>query len=760
VEQLDLFSLRVTYIGGVTDNTATTAVDAQAEAAANTIVPAASLSADSATATHAEIVVAALPAMIETSTTAATAATPNVPAAREEVDATMAAPAGDSLTTTGGAIGRAPIGPQPPAPALIAPTPVYSFADLLPHIRSWTDLPGHRRKDMEYGVIACSKALGRNLGVEHAPLTAFRVDVAWLNKNLFTLPPKAHGFEKESFGNYVSLLRVCLRRIGLVESDAPVTPPPDGPWPVLLSTLNCTFGAHGLNRFAAWCHERGIVPDAVSEDTVAGFEEFLSHRILRENIRHHIGDLAKAWRRLIRNGAVKASRDLLTPNRRKRYVLPASAYPTSFGEDLDRLARRLARSDGRGPFRGDGPAKALRPRSIKARMFNLLQAAAALVIHGRDPATICGLADLVEQPAFELILTHYWNHTIEARLAKGELKPDEDVPYDAGVTSQTGAIASALMLVARHYCHLPGATIEVLADLAKDLRPPMQTAINAATRALHKTHSVPATRTNLLHLPGKLMKEAGNLRADEPLKAARLAMIAAAIEFELMIPLRIGNLTELQIGHHLRRLDPRTGLISLLSIPRDEMKNDQLFEMPMAVETARFLETYIRDWRPLLRPGDDIFLFPSGQGDHCGHRSEDTIRIGIVEAIAEHVGVKMRVHDFRAFTATLLLEDSPGALEDVRLLLGHKTMLTAERYYAYLKPSHASSRYQQVLKRARQGASAALISSGDGPAPRRRKHEVKPKGRIQDDGQDQGQQAEPSGNGRDGHSPRKPKARS
>jgi hypothetical protein len=120
----------------------------------------------------------------------------------------------------------------------------------------------------------------------------------------------------------------------------------------------------------------------------------------------------------------------------------------------------------------------------------------------------------------------------------------------------------------------------------------------------------------------------------------------------------------------------------------------------------------------------------------------------------------MRVHDFRAFTATLLLEDSPGALEDVRLLLGHKTMLTAERYYAYLKPSHASSRYQQVLKRARQGASAALISSGDGPTPRRRKHEVKPKGRIQDDGQDQGQQAEPSGNGRDGHSPRKPKARS
>jgi len=98
--------------------------------------------------------------------------------------------------------------------------------------------------------------------------------------------------------------------------------------------------------------------------------------------------------------------------------------------------------------------------------------------------------------------------------------------------------------------------------------------------------------------------------------------------------------------------------------------------------------------------------------------------------------------------------------EDVRLLLGHKTMLTAERYYAYLKPSHASSRYQQVLKRARQGASAALITSGDGPAPRGRKPEVRPKGHVQDDGQDQGQQAEPTGHRRGGRSPRKPKARS
>jgi integrase len=386
---------------------------------------------------------------------------------------------------------------------------------------------------------------------------------------------------------------------------------------------------------------------------------------------------------------------------------------------------RLARRDDHGPFRGEGPVRPLRPRSIAARRFNLLQAAATLVIHGRDPASIRGLADLVERPAFETILTHYWQRTIDARIARNELRSGDALPREAGVSTQTGAIASALMLVARHHCHLPGHVIETLADLARDLHPPAQSGINAATRALLNALSVPATRNRLLRLPHRLMREAKDLRSTRPLEAGRLAMIATAIEFELTIPLRITNLATLQIGVHLKRLDPRTGLISLLAIQADAMKNGQLLEMPIMAETGRFLEAYITDWRPLLHPGDDVFLFPAGQGDRSGARSVDTLRKGIVGAIAEHVGVAMRVHDFRAFAVMLLLEDQPGALEDARLLLGHKTMRTAERFYTWIKPAHASSRYQAALSRARQGASTALLTTTRVTTPRRRKAAVK-----------------------------------
>jgi len=64
------------------------------------------------------------------------------------------------------------------------------------------------------------------------------------------------------------------------------------------------------------------------------------------------------------------------------------------------------------------------------------------------------------------------------------------------------------------------------------------------------------------------------------------------------------------------------------------------------------------------------------------------------------------VHAFRAFMVMLLLEDSPDAREDLRLLLGHKTMHTAERYYAYMQPAHAAQRVASIMDRARKGLSS------------------------------------------------------
>ncbi len=74
----------------------------------------------------------------------------------------------------------------------------------------------------------------------------------------------------------------------------------------------------------------------------------------------------------------------------------------------------------------------------------------------------------------------------------------------------------------------------------------------------------------------------------------------------------------------------------------------------------------------------------------------------IVDAIDDYVGVTMHVHSFRAFAACKYLEASPAALNDVRMLLGHKTFETTLQYYAYVRPKIVAIRQHAVLRELRR----------------------------------------------------------
>jgi hypothetical protein len=117
--------------------------------------------------------------------------------------------------------------------------------------------------------------------------------------------------------------------------------------------------------------------------------------------------------------------------RRQPYTLTWREFPEAFQRDVETFARRLAGGARQGPWSDEGPRHALSPASVKMRLFSLRQAASALVLLGRDPATIIGLADLVEQQAFKNILTFYWRRAVDYRRACVEIAPDAD-PGQAG----------------------------------------------------------------------------------------------------------------------------------------------------------------------------------------------------------------------------------------------------------------------------------------------------------------------------------------
>ena len=606
------------------------------------------------------------------------------------------------------------------SPVPQAAAPPRNLAELLQAVLQRRDLSPSCAKKLPADIRACTRIIARNSNMDHAPAQAFPCDVAWLNRNLFRQPPKAHGVTKRTFWSVVSGLRVSLRLTSAMPPERPTGEPQSPAWANLAGGQSEKFARLGVARLASWCDPQGIMPGEVTNATFQAFERYIEVTDLRHDAHEYTGRIAKHWRRLIRANKVAASAEP-TVRRRQPYTRKAAEFPLSFQRELDAFCGRLLQRDRRGPYRGDGPPRILRASSVNSRRFHLVQAASALVLLGRPIETIEHLADLVDETAFERILTYYWKHSINLKVERGELPADGDHPAEAGVTTQTASIASALMIVARYHCRLADATIERLAEMASDVTPKPQTELNARTRALLNQLSVPAVRRNLLSLPQTLMDLAVAERDHNRLEAGRLAMIATAVEIEFAIPLRIGNLSILSLDRHLKRLDPRTRMISLLHIPAIDVKNDTDIEWPISPETGGFIERYIRDFRPFLNPGNSSWLFPSAVGDPTRSRSIDAMRYGITGAVAEHVGVRMRVHDFRAFAGMLLLEDSPGAVEDLRILFSHKTLSTSQKFYMYLKPADAARRFEAIVGRARKGISPhAKRSFPTSPKPGRK----------------------------------------
>ena len=100
----------------------------------------------------------------------------------------------------------------------------------------------------------------------------------------------------------------------------------------------------------------------------------------------------------------------------------------------------------------------------------------------------------------------------------------------------------------------------------------------------------------------------------------------------------------------------------------------------------------------LLATGPSAFLFPARQG---GAKPPGQLAGQIQRAVRQEIGLQLNVHLFRHLAAKLFLTAHPGEYETVRLLLGHKSLVTTVRIYCGLEQSDAMRRYDAVLDRYR-----------------------------------------------------------
>ena len=357
--------------------------------------------------------------------------------------------------------------------------PVRSFADLLAHVAIWPNLSHTVREALKSyirtaGFIVVSsqaRESSQPSRVKRAGVTLANVtcNTELLNKHLFTYPAAVHGLTHITYSKSIGGLRRILRHLDLIDSRAPPPLREGRQWERLMKTLSDRpYLSMPLKGFAAWCDRNAISPETVTRESLTAYELYLRTRHLNRNVVGLLRALRKVWRQIVPtlpslSGAADMQR---SP---KSYNLPFTAFPESFQSDVKALKARLSGADRKGPFRGAGPRRPLRARSITMRMYSIRQAASALAVLGRDPATIVQLSDLVEEQAFQTILEFFWHRAMVARRTDEEQTSAVAQDPTQGVTAQTGLIASALMMVARHHCGLNEAKLAPLIAMASDL---------------------------------------------------------------------------------------------------------------------------------------------------------------------------------------------------------------------------------------------------------------------------------------------------
>jgi integrase len=218
----------------------------------------------------------------------------------------------------------------------------------------------------------------------------------------------------------------------------------------------------------------------------------------------------------------------------------------------------------------------------------------------------------------------------------------------------------------------------------------------------------PRARAILLNLPQELLRRA---KLEDPTSkdAARLALLAAAIELLLVVPVRCGTLLSLELNRSVIRSGSRRAPVIHLQIRGAHTKNGNYIPRRLPEMTTKILGEYIDFFRPQIAAPNNYALFPSADG--LGRRSNSGIAQAIGKEVEAATGVRCSIHIFRHLAAEAYLRHRPGAFDEFRHILGNRCAESTHRHYAVLEASAAAERFDQLILRERTQTKLLSLAS-------------------------------------------------
>jgi integrase len=463
---------------------------------------------------------------------------------------------------------------------------------LLEWLKDQADLPAARRVGLGSALNTLGKVLNR-------PLQQIPAAPAALAPLLREANPARAGIGHGRWKNVRSQLYAVLELRGLVAAGNPKTPlAPE--WQALRQRLPNEVFRRGLVYLMRYCSALGIPIEAVDQAVFDRIREHMRGNVRVDRWREQHRQSCRLWNKAGEIIPGWPPFRVSVPTYKRSYVLPWSTFPASFRADLDaclewRTKPNLLAKDRAKPIRS----------STRDQFERWVRRFASILVHdGVDPATLTSLASLVLVENYERGLTALLNR-------------------NGGETcAQTNNIAQALKVIADDWVKCRGEEMDEIRRMRSQVRED-RFGLTEKNKKRLRILIEPPNRQRLLLLPRVLAKHAGaaSTKLGER-QRAQLMQMALAIEILLICPMRLGNLAALNRKDHIVDLVPG-GDQKLIIIPGAEIKNSVPLERLLSGEAAVLLETYWRDYRPLLFDGPSEALFPGAEG-----RSKGALTLG------------------------------------------------------------------------------------------------------------------------------------
>lgn len=545
------------------------------------------------------------------------------------------------------------------------------LSNVIAQIDGMDDLKPTRRRDLKSALKSIARLLGKT--PERVP-----ANINWMHVRLRKVAPAAHNISPKRFQNIKSDAIKALELTGCSRERADWLRPPCPAWKALLDKVSDKHDRWKLTQLAQYCTAVGVTPQGVSNDHTRGLLTTLIEESFQKQPEHKVAEAIKVWNRL--RNKVDGWPDIALsrlPRKKEPWTIPLEHFPQSLQEDIDAWINRLANPD---LLDEDAPAKPLRPSTIKHRRFQLREVASALVRSGMPIEEVNSLSVLVEFDNVKRALRWMMDR------------------FDGKPTEAIKGVAVCLQAVARHHVRLEQSEIKAISALIKRLGREVD-GLREKNRQRLLQLDDPANLTKLLHLPEALVKIAQRMEATMPRKAALMLQAALAIEILLNAPMRIGNLSALNIERHLRPIGSgRTRQIHI-HIPAEEVKNDKALDYTLPHNVAVLLDLYQTKARPILEGQPSEYLFPAQKG---GPKPSAHLSGLIKEKILEHTGLTINAHLFRSIAGKIHSQVQPGDFVTLSHVLNNSLQMSMKAYAQFERQS-SLQHYQNSLQATRRG---------------------------------------------------------